>query len=359
MPEERFEEKTEPATPRKLEDARSEGNVSRSTDLNSAVLLMAAVVFLWFVGDTFIGENMALMRHLLERLHALDLSREGAVGELRRVMVFAGMIVLPLLVLMIVVAFLINVAQVGFLFTTKVFTPNPDKFNPITGMQRLLSVRGAVRALMGVLKLLVLGVVVGASLWAERGRLIGLAEAEFPAIVGTWGDLAWTISFRAALALLVLALLDYAYQRFQYHRDLRMSKQEVKEELKRYEGDPRIRERRRAIQRQTALQRMLGKVPTATVVITNPTHLAVALRYEPSETPAPTCVAKGAGTIAERIIELAHEHGVEVVRKPELARPLYQSVEPGQVIPEDLYKAVAEVIAYVYRLEKKALKASA
>lgn len=354
MPEERFEEKTEPATPRKLEEARSEGNVSRSTDLNSAVLLMAAVIFLWFVGDVFIGENMALMRSLLESLHTVDLSREGAVGELRRVMLFAGSIVLPLLVLMIVVAFLINVSQVGFLFTTKVFTPNPDKLNPFTGMGRLFSIRGGIRALMGVLKLAVLAVVIGASLWAERGVLIGLADAEFPAIVGAWGSMALTISFRAALALLVLALLDFGYQRFQYFKDLRMSKQEVKEELKRYEGDPRIRERRRAIQRQTALQRMLGKVPTATVVITNPTHLAVALRYDAAETPAPQCVAKGAGSIAERIIQMAHEHGVEVVIKPELARPLYQAVEPGQFIPEELYKAVAEVLAYVLRLKRKA-----
>lgn len=354
MPEERFEEKSEPATPRKLEEARSEGNVSRSMDLNSAVLLMAAVLFLGFVGDTFIGENMALMRHLLENLHTKDLSVDGAVDELRGLMVFAGLIVLPLLILMVVVALLINVSQVGFLFTTKVFTPNMDKLNPFTGMGRLFSVRGLVRAGMGVLKLLVLGAVIGVSLWGERGLLIGLADEEFPAVVGVWGQLAWTISFRSALALLVLALLDFAYQRFQYHRDLRMSKQEVKEELKRYEGDPRIRERRRAIQRQTALQRMLGKVPTATVVITNPTHLAVALRYESAETPAPQCVAKGAGTIAERIIELAHEHGVEVVVKPELARPLYQVVEPGQFIPEELYKAVAEVLAYVYRLKKKA-----
>jgi flagellar biosynthetic protein FlhB len=359
MPEERFEEKTEPATPRKREEARQEGNVSRSADLSSAVLLVAAVGFLMAFGPSFIAQFGKLMAHLLENLHGFDPAPDAMSGELRRLIAILGMLMAPFLLAMIAAALAVNLVQVGFLFTTRVFEPNPDKLNPITGLRRIFSLRGLIRSVFGILKLTVVLVVVGLSLWAERAALIGLGEAEFETVAATWGSTSLTIAMRAAVALLILALLDFAYQRWQYGRDLRMSKQEVKEEMKRYEGDPKIRERRRAIQRQAALQRMLGKVPTATVVITNPTHLAVALRYQQGETPAPLCVAKGAGPLAERIIDLAREHGVAIVRRPEVARPLYQAVEVGQYIPEELYKAVAEVLAYVYRLKGMAGKVAA
>src|SRR6185295_8875298 len=163
-------------------------------------------------------------------------------------------------------------------------------------------------------------------------------------------ELMLTLSLRAALVLLVLAVFEYGFQRWQHERDLRMSKREIREELKRYEGDPRIRERRRAIQQQLALQRMILGVPNATVVITNPTHLAVAVRYEKSME-APVVVAKGAELLARRIREAAQDHGIPIVERKDLARALYRSVDVGQSIPPDLYQAVAEILAYVYRLK--------
>jgi flagellar biosynthetic protein FlhB len=187
-------------------------------------------------------------------------------------------------------------------------------------------------------------------MWAERVRLVELSGLGFEQILGVAVELMLTLSLRAALVLLVLAIFEYGFQRWQHERDLRMSKREVREELKRYEGDPRIRERRRAIQQQLALQRMILGVPDATVVITNPTHLAVAVRYEKSMD-APLVVAKGAELLARRIREAALEHGIPIVERKDLARALYRSADVGQSIPPDLYQAVAEILAYVYRLK--------
>lgn len=360
MAEERFEERTEAATPRKREEARQEGNVSRSSDLTSAVLLLTAVGILMWQGEELVGRMGLLLGDLLRMEPILQggepvvFDGDAAVAVMRRFAWLAFLIVLPLLAALAAAALLVNLAQVGFLFTTRVFMPRPEKFDPIAGLGRLFSARGAIRASFGLVKLSVVLAVILTKLWGERVQLIELGNADFDTIVAYWGRTALSISFWAAVALLILALLDFAYQRWQYTRDLRMSKQEVKEEMKRYEGDPKVRERRRAIQRQMAMQRMLGKVPTATVVITNPTHFAVALKYDPPETPAPLCVAKGADRVAEQIIEKATEAGVHIYRKPEVARALYQAVEPGQYIPAELYVAVAEAIAYVMRLNNRA-----
>jgi len=188
------------------------------------------------------------------------------------------------------------------------------------------------------------------TLWAERIRLVELSGLGFEQILGVAVDLMLTMSLRGALVLLVLAIADYGFQRWQYERDLRMSKRELREELRRYEGDPAIRERRRAIQQQLALGRMMLGVPGATVVITNPTHLAVAIRYEKSMD-APLLADKGAEQLARRIRESALENGVPIVERKDLARALYRSVDVGQSIPPDLYQAVAEILAYVYRIK--------
>jgi flagellar biosynthetic protein FlhB len=207
-----------------------------------------------------------------------------------------------------------------------------------------------MRLIAGLLKLALVGLVVFWTLWAERVRLVELSGRGFEQILGVAVDLMLLLSLRAALALFVLALFEYGFQRWQHERDLRMSKQEVREELKRYEGDPRIRERRRALQQQLALQRMLLGVPQATVVITNPTHLAIAVRYEKSME-APVVVAKGAEQLARRIREAALDHSVPVVERKDLARALYRTVDVGQAIPPGLYQAVAEILAYVYRVK--------
>jgi flagellar biosynthetic protein FlhB len=251
----------------------------------------------------------------------------------------------------VVAAVAVNLAQVGFLFVAEPMAPNLDRIDPIAGLGRMFSARSVARLLMGLLKVVLVGIVVTLTIWAERSRLVGLLGHGFEEIVKYGTGMMLTVALRAVLVLLTLAILEYGYQRWQYERDLRMSKQEVREELKRFEGDPKIRERRRAIQRRLAMQRMMQRVPKATVVITNPTHLAVAIEYRKDEMEAPVVVAKGAEHLAQRIREIALDHGVPVIERRDLARALYKAVEVGQTIPVELYQAVAEVLAYVYRLK--------
>jgi flagellar biosynthesis protein FlhB len=348
--EERDEERTEPATPRRREEARERGQVARSADLSSAVILLAAVLALQFLGRPMIGGIFASAASVLQGLALVD----GEPGSLMTHFggAFTAVLLgfLPFVGIVLAAALAANLLQVGFLFTSGPLTPDLDRLNPISGIGRIFSLRGLMRLVAGLLKLAIVGLVVFWTLWAERLQLVQLSRLGFEEILGVAVDLMLLLSLRAAVALLVLAIFEYGFQRWQHERDLRMSKQEVREELKRYEGDPRIRERRRAIQQQLALQRMLLGVPQATVVITNPTHLAVAIRYEKSME-APVVVAKGAEQLARRIRETALEHGIPIVERKELARSLYRTVDVGQSIPAGLYQAVAEILAYVYRLK--------
>jgi len=348
--EERDEERTEPASPRRREEARERGQVARSADLSSAVILLAAVLALQFLGRPLIGGLFASAASVLEGLALVDGDPATLLAQFGGAFTAVLLGFLPFVGIVLAAALAANLVQVGFLFTAKPLAPDLDRINPVSGLARLFSARGLLRLVAGLLKLALVGLVVFWTLWAERVRLVELSGRGFEPILGIAVDLMSVLSLRAAIALLVLALFEYGVQRWQYERDLRMSKQEVREELKRYEGDPRIRERRRAIQQQLALQRMLLGVPEATVVVTNPTHLAVAIRYEKSME-APVVVAKGAEQLARRIRESALDHAVPVVERKDLARSLYRTVDVGQSIPPGLYQAVAEILAYVYRLK--------
>jgi flagellar biosynthetic protein FlhB len=351
MAEERSDERTEPATPRRREEARERGHVARSSDLSSAVVLLAAVLALEFTGPSLVRGLQSAAVGVFGNLGSVDGAPENLLLHYGGIATAVFLGFLPFLAVVVAAALGVNLFQVGFLLTADPLVPKPSKLDPIAGLGRIFSVRSAVRLLVGLLKVLALGLVVYWTIWSERTRLAGLMGLGFEEILAYAAGIMFTLSLRAVLLLLVLGILEYGYQRWQYERDLRMSKQEVREELKRYEGDPKIRERRRAIQRQLALQRMMQKVPKATVVITNPTHLAVAVEYDASSMAAPVVVAKGAELLARRIREVAAEHGVPVVERRELAQALYRSVEVGQSIPVELYQAVAEVLAYVFRLK--------
>lgn len=350
MAEERDGDRTEPATPRRREEARERGQVARSADLSSAVVLLAAVLGLRFAG-----------RPLLESLFASTSGVLGGLGNIgddpAMVMnqfggLFAAVLMgfLPLAGIIVAASVAVSLAQTGFLFTAEPLKPDLDRVNPVSGLGRLFSLRSLARLFGGLLKLSIVGLVVGWTIWAERGGLVELSGRGVEQVSGITVDLMQTLSLRAAIALFVLACFDYGFQKWQYELDLRMTKHEIREELKRFEGDPKIRERRRSIQRRIALQRMMAGVPQATVVITNPTHLAVAVRYEQAMD-EPVVVAKGADMMAARIRGHAMEHGVPIVERKELARALYAGVEVGEAVPSGLYKAVAEIIAYVYRLK--------
>jgi flagellar biosynthetic protein FlhB len=348
--EEQEEDRTEPATPRRREEARERGQVARSADLSSAAVLLAAVLALRFAGRPLTQGLFASTSAVLEGLAGVD-------GDPAAVWVhFGGAFTavllgfLPFVGIVLTAAVAVNLFQVGFLLTAHPLMPDLGRLNPVDGLARLFSVRGLVRLAGGLLKLGLVGLMVFWTIWAERASLVELSGRGFEQIPGISVDLMETLSLRAALALLVLAVAEFGFQKWQFERDLRMSKRELREELRRFEGDPRMRERRRAVQRQLALERMTLAVPQATVVITNPTHFAVAVRFE-KPMDAPVVVAKGAEQMARRIRESAMEHGIPIVERQDLARALYRGVEVGHAIPSSLYQAVAEILAYVYRLK--------
>lgn len=351
MPEERFEERTEPATQRRRDEARERGHVARSMDLNAAIVLLSALLALNFFGRSWIDGILGELQQALENFGSVDVDRDDVGALLMRSASAMGLAMLPFLAMVVIGGLAGNFLQIGFLFTGHPLIPTLEKMDPIAGLQRIFSRRSAVRLVVDVLKTAAIGVVVFWTIWGERHALAALMERELGSIVRYLVEMMFLVSMRAILVLLLLAFLDYAYQRFQYEQDIRMSRQEVREELKRYEGDPKIRERRRAIQRQIAMQRMMARVPKATVVITNPTELAIALEYDKEKMDAPTVTAKGAGLLAQRIREVATENSVPVIQRPEVARVLYKTVDVGQQIPAELYQAVAEILAYVYRLK--------
>jgi len=347
--EERTDDPTEPASPRKREESRERGQVARSQDLAAAVILLVALLALEAYGATLMASLIDGTRRVFETMGELDLDREGIGPQVLAVGWLLARMLLPVLLVIAAAALAIHLMMVGFLFVTDPLAPDPSRIDPIAGLQRLFSFRSASRLLFGFAKILVVSVVVWLTLSGQTTNLLVLSEMEVGGIARYLIETAYVLSMRIVLALLVLALLDYAYQRWQHERDIRMTRQEVREELRRMEGDPKIRERRRQIQRQLAMQRMMAAVPKAAVVITNPTELAIALQYEEGM-PAPKVVAKGADLVAERIRAIALEHGIPLVERRPLAQALFRAVEVGQQIPVDHYEAVAEVLAYVFSL---------
>jgi flagellar biosynthetic protein FlhB len=246
-----------------------------------------------------------------------------------------------------------NVVQVGFLFTLKPLMPKLEKINPVSGFSRFFSMRSIVETLKNIVKLVLIICVAYITLKKEFLTMLTLADASVLSIWAYVLAVSYKVILRIALAMVIIAILDYAYQRFEHEKQLKMTHQEVKEERKQLEGDPQVKARIRSLQREMARRRMMEQVPKATVVVTNPTHLAIALRYEPKENDAPVVVAKGKDLIAQKIKKLAQENDVPVVEDKPLARSMYDKVEVGFPIPVEFFTAVAEIMAYVYRLKNR------
>lgn len=316
---------------------------------------MAAVLALYFLGPTIAGNLKAMFRMTLGAAGQVEITQESVIAYSTVGFSFILQTMMTFVIIVVVVALAANISQVGFLITGHPLVPNLGRLNPITGLKRLVSVRSFVRLGAGIVKLIILGIVLVLTIHGEMATLMNLSKMELPTIVGYLSNVCLTLAFRAALLLLIFAILEYGYQRWEYERDIRMSKEEIKEELKRYEGDPKIRARRREVQRKLAVQRMMQRVPKADVVITNPTEIAVAIEYDEAVMDAPRVIAKGRGYVAERIRQIAEEHGIPIVERRELAQALYKMVEVGQTIPPQFYEAVAEILAYVYRQGKKKL----
>ncbi len=347
-------EKTEAPTPRRLSDARKKGQVARSQDLSAAALLFGGLIALLVVGP---GIWRALTQVMQLGLGANGLTRAGDLPALAIAMgIGAFQDVALLMLILFIVALAIMYAQVGFLFTLTPLTPNLGKLNPLSGVKRLFSAKKAVELLMNVGKMILVCGVAYVTIMGFADRVLFAATATFPVMYPMAWDLVFTLGIRLAVVMLVLALFDYAYQRYRHTKDLKMTKQEVKEELKSMEGDPVLKRRRRQVQMQLAMQRIGRDVPQADVVVTNPTHYAVALKYVPESMAAPKVVAKGADFLARRIREIAAAAGVPIVERPALARMLYAEVPVGHEVPGKFFEAVAEILAYIYELSGRGMR---
>jgi flagellar biosynthetic protein FlhB len=356
MPEEPFEERTEPATQKRRTETREKGQVAKSMDVNSAGIFFLGVLTIYFLSSAILGDLTGMIRD--------GLSSAGSFGTADGdgVYVFLGlidqgiMIIAPILGIFFLVALAINYGQVGFRITLEPLQPKFEKLNPVSGIRKLMfSARTLEELAKGIIKFAIVGYIVYSTIEGERDRILILADQPFPAIFVTLWSIIFRVALKAGLALIVLAVFDYAYQRHEFEKSIKMTKKEVKDELKHQEGDPKVKGKIRSIQIRMARQRMLRRVMEADVVVTNPIHLAVALKYDPETMPAPVVLAKGQRKLAKRIVELAKKHGIPVMENVPLAQALYRTTEVGAEIALDLYHAVAEVLAFVYRLKGKRL----
>lgn len=344
------QEKTEEPTAKKRRESRQKGQVAQSREIPSVMVLIAALSVFSLGGSWMFSKLLTIVSNLFRSTTSLIWSVDNLtllgwqlLGQILQLMA-------PLILAIMLLGIAANLGQVGFLFTTEPLTPNFSKFNPISGLKRLLGLRSLIELIKSLLKITMVGVVVFLSFKKKLDVIPALVQVDVSEILTFTGDVAFRIILAACIALGVLAALDFLYQKWQHEKDLRMTKQEVKDEHKQSEGDPKVKARIRSAQREMAQRRMMEAVPQATVVITNPTHLAVALKFE-SDYQAPVVVAKGAGFLADKIRALAKENDVPIVEQKPLAQALYKIVEIGQYIPAELYRAVAEVLAYVYRLK--------
>ncbi|MDH4186143.1 MAG: flagellar biosynthesis protein FlhB [Nitrospira sp.] len=344
--------KTEPASEKRKADARLEGNIAVSRDVTSAAMQTAAIGLLFFLIRPGVQQLTDIVRRGLSRSFDHVVQASLTVEHIHSLVLQVGgttlLFMLPVLGGLALAGVGASLAQTGFVWKPS-FPFETSRLNPITGLSRLLSLRSLSELIKSLLKITVIA---GIGLSVLRGELERLPEIVQYDVWGLLNVLGWLMLKIAASvtgAIVVVAAADYAYQRYEWERSLRMSLAEVKEEHRSSEGDPQIKSRVRSIQREMMKKRMMAAVPTADVVVTNPTHLAVALKYDAEGQGAPIVVAKGAGHVAERIRELARQHGVAVVENKFVARTLYKLVEVGKEIPADLYRAVAEILAFVYR----------
>ncbi len=351
-------QKTEAPSQRKRDEARRQGQVAYSPELTGTMLLMAAVITMWLYGADFTTQLREAMEQYIGNSHAL-IVHVGAFDALQDAVKRGLGIAGGFMATMFGIALLVNFAQVGFYFSTEAIEFKWEKLDPIGGMQKLFSVMGLMKGLQQVLKTTAVGAISCWLLWGREALVASLTDAPL-----LWSaKQTWAMALQLLLAttamLMVLGAADYVYQWYRVENELKMSKQEMKDEHRNEEGDPHVRARRRQIQRELAQKRkMIRDVPKATVVITNPDHYAIALRYVRGENSAPVCLAKGTNHFALKIIAEAKKHGVTVIERKPLARALYKMVNVGDEIPNMLYIAVSEVLAYLYRLKHGDLHAA-
>ncbi|MHA1600559.1 MAG: flagellar biosynthesis protein FlhB [Alphaproteobacteria bacterium] len=346
-------QKTEEPTQRRLEQAREKGQVAKSQEINHWFMILAIAIILGVFGESFVDGIAQSLYPFIERPHDIRLDS----GQLRAVLADVGwrlaMAVLIPVVLMVMLALFSGLSQNGLLISFESIKPKLEKLSLQKGLKRLFSTRSVVDFLKGVAKISIVAAVVIVLLWPEWRILPNLTSFEARELLDLMQALAMRVLIGVLAVMTIIAALDFLYQKQQHNKELRMSRQDVKEEFKQTEGDPMIKARLRQIRTERARKRMMAAVPEADVVVTNPTHFAVALKYDPDRMQAPVLVAKGADLVAQRIREVAKENDVPIVENPPLSRALFNGVDLDQEVPAEHYKAVAEIIGYIMRLKGK------
>lgn len=347
------QEKTEEPTQHRIDEFRKRGEVASSKELNSVLVLSACILTL-MLSLVYIYETLS---EFVEWLYTLDVAFAYTEKSFKTIVtktVMTGLkCVAPVLLTALSVGIIANVAQIGFLFSTEVLEFKPERINPIAGIKRLFSMKSLVEAIKGVFKFVfILGIVY----WVIKDDINTFQGYFHVSFVEGFMHARWflaKLAFSIIGAFLIIALADFAYQKISYQNKLRMTKEQAKKEHKEQDGNPEVKQRIRAIQREMATKRMMNDIPTADVVVTNPTHFAVVLKYDAEQMVSPQVIGKGQDHLALRIREIAKQHDIPVVENVPLARALYKTATIGEYVPRTLYKAVAEVLAFVYKLKRK------
>lgn len=347
-------EKTEKATPKKRQDARKKGQVLKSQDVTAAFVLLILFLFLYMFAPTMIESifgflNQAFQKNMLIESLTVETVMKMYSDSLKEM----AKILLPFMLIAVVGAIAANYLQFGFLFTMESMKLDLKKIDPIKGIKRIISVRAIVNLLKSLLKISFIGTVTTVVIWMNLEEVLSLSFQSPWDTLTTVAKLTGMMGIAASIVLVLIALFDYFYEKYEYEKQLKMSKQDIKDEYKNSEGDPKIKSKIKQRQREMAMRRMMQEIPNADVVITNPTHFAIALKYDEQNMDAPTVVAKGTDFIAQKIKLIAKENDVVMVENRPLARAMYDQVEIGQQVPEEFFKAVAEILAYVYRIKRK------
>lgn len=352
-------EKTEPATAKKLEDARKKGQVAKSREIANGLILLALFLLLKFwighMGIQFleIYTNMYTKIPDIVTYYGGRIPQKEIADMLRQGMIHIMIIVAPIFLIGILVAFLSEVAQVKWKISGEAMKPKFSNMNPINGFKRIISMNSIVELVKSIAKIGLILYMTYSFLKDRWGKIFLLYDMPLLQAIQMTGEMVADLGIRIAAVYMVIAMADFIYQKFKFSRDMRMTKQEVKEEYKNQEGDPQVKGRIRQKMREVSQRRMMQALPQADVVITNPTHYAVAIQYDSDKYDAPIVIAKGENYLAQKIKEKARECDIEIVENKPLARMLYANVEIGQAVPPELYQAVAEVLAFVYHLKGK------
>jgi flagellar biosynthesis protein FlhB len=349
-------EKTERATPQRRREAREKGQVPKSIDLTSAVTLLAVIVVLKLVGSYIWNQWTDIMQEQLSSLRNHPLTVTDVQGLFTHQVLVVAELLAPILGAALLIGIAVSAMQTGPMFLPNRIMPDFSRVQPFQGLKRIFSMRTGIEATKSILKLVVVGVLSYIYIQSVMMRVESLVAVDLVSLVSTVGSMVWQLAVEVSILMLMLAVLDLLFQRFEFEKSIRMSREEIKEELKRMEGNPQVKAKIQQRGRELAMRRMMQEVPKADVVITNPTHFAVALLYDAKVNSAPVVVAKGQDDVALRIKRIAAESNVPTVENKPLAQTLFKTVDIGQAIPAELYQAVAEVLAYVYRMKDKQLR---